>query len=314
VRVGFVNNMPDGAFDETERQYLRLLCPGTAPSGLQVSRYVMPGIERGADTRRRILRRYRPIDALYADSPDALIVTGTEPRRADLRDEAYWAQLASLLRWAEGCVPVTLLSCLASHGALLALDGIERRPLPAKLSGVFSQRPRPTHPLVEGLASVSFPHSRANDVPTELLGECGYVVLVDAPGIGWTVAARERDGRLLVLLQGHPEYSPTALLREYRRDVRRFVEGTALLYPPIPEGYLDTEGVALLEGFRCAGGPSGRPDMADFPFHAAAAHIAVSWQLDSERLLQNWLAEAHRRAMPAGGATIDMSSPRRKRA
>ena len=314
MRVGLVNNMPDGAFEETERQFIRLLCPGTAQSGMQVTRYWMPGIDRGAEVRRKIVQRYQPVDTLYAYPPDALIVTGTEPRCGDLRDEAYWQPLAALLRWAERHVPVTLLSCLASHAALLTLDGIERRRLPAKLSGVFDQRPHPSHPLVDGLASVAFPHSRMNDVPTELVSEHGYVVLVDAPGIGWSVAARERDGRLLVLLQGHPEYSPTALLREYRRDVRRFVEGTALLYPPIPLGYLDPEGVAMLERFGRESGPSGRRDMAGFPFHAAAAHISVAWQSDSERLLGNWVAEAHRRSTPASEATIDVSRPRRKRA
>ena len=68
--------MPDGAFDETERQFLRLLLSGTADSSLHVSRYWMPGIDRGAETRRKILQRYRPLEALYADPPEALIVTG----------------------------------------------------------------------------------------------------------------------------------------------------------------------------------------------------------------------------------------------
>lgn len=311
MRVGFVNNMPDGAFEETERQFMHLLSCPMVDSSVHVSRYWMPGIDRTTAARRKLLKRYGPVDELYADPPDALIVTGTEPRCADLRDEPYWESLSALLAWAERYVPATLLSCLASHAALLTLDGIERRPLQAKRSGVFDQRPHPSHPLVNGLVSVAFPHSRVNDVPAELLEQCGYVVLVDAPGIGWTVAARERDGRLLVLLQGHPEYSLTALLREYRRDARRFVEGTAPLYPAVPEGYLDAEGIAVLERFRCDAGPSGRLDMAKFPFHAAAAHIAVDWRGDSEWLFRNFLAEARRRAAPAARPTIDVPSPRR---
>jgi homoserine O-succinyltransferase len=150
------------------------------------------------------------------------------------------------------------------------------------------------------LKSAAFPHSRMNDVPTRLLAECGYVVLVDSPGIGWTVAAREREGCLLMLLQGHPEYTPTALLREYRRDVRRFLDGSASCYPPIPDGYLDREGVAVLEAYRIHVEASECPNMDDFPFRAAAAHIAVDWQPDSKRLLCNWLTEAHVRATRAG--------------
>jgi homoserine O-succinyltransferase len=296
VKVGLVNNMPDSAFDETEQQFLRLLASGMPAIGVGIRRYWMPGIQRDARTRRKIRRNYRPIDALYADPPDALVVTGTEPRHADLRDEPYWEPLSSLLQWAERHVPATLLSCLASHGALLTIDGIDRRPLAAKLHGVFRQQPRAAHRLVEGLGTAAFPHSRLNDVPTELLRAHGYAVLVDSPRSGWTVATREREGRLLVLLQGHPEYAPTALLREYRRDVRRFLDGTALTYPSIPVGYLDPEGVALLEQFRQQNQAASASDLPEFPFDAAAAHIAVDWQHDSRRLFGNWLAEATHRA------------------
>jgi homoserine O-succinyltransferase len=256
----------------------------------------MGGIERSPEIAGRIRRRYQPIEALFSDPPDAVIVTGTEPRSADLRSEPYWLALRELLAWAERSVPVTLLSCLASHGALLALDGIERRPLPAKLSGVYGQELHPTHDLVKGLESVAFPHSRLNDVPAELLLEHGYVVLVGSGTTGWTVAARERDGRLLMLLQGHPEYGPTTLLREYRRDVRRFIDGTTSVYPRIPEGYLDSAGVTVLEEFRALGEGTSRPDMAQFPFEAAARRIAVDWQAHSEQLVHSWLGEAERRA------------------
>ena len=296
MRIGFVNNMPDAAFEETEQQFLRLVCPRGPESGLQVSRYLMGGVERSPEIAGQIRRRYQPIEALFADPPDAIIVTGTEPRCADLRSEPYWLELRELLAWAERSVPVTLLSCLASHGALLALDGIDRRRLPAKLSGVYGQELHPTHDLVNGLESVAFPHSRLNDVPAELLGEHGYVVLVGSGTTGWTVAARERDGRLLMLLQGHPEYGPTTLLREYRRDVRRFIDGRSPVYPRIPEGYLDPAGVTVLEQFRRIGERTGRADMAQFPFEAAARRIAVDWQAHSEQLVHSWLGEAERRA------------------
>ncbi|MGA2209271.1 MAG: homoserine O-succinyltransferase [Acidimicrobiales bacterium] len=296
MRIAFVNNMPDAAFEETEQQFLRLVCPIGPESGLQVSRYLMGDIDRAPEIAGQIRHRYQPVETLFSDPPDAIIVTGTEPRCADLTSEPYWPALSELLAWAEKSVPVTLLSCLASHGALLALDGVERRPLPVKLSGVYPQELHPSHDLVKGLDSVSFPHSRLNDVPAELLGERGYVVLVGSATTGWTVAARERDGRLLMLLQGHPEYGPTTLLREYRRDVRRFLDGTSSVYPRVPEGYLDAAGVALVERFRRAVQGAHPPDMAKFPFEAAARRIAVDWQAHSVQLVRNWRGEAERRA------------------
>jgi hypothetical protein len=43
-----VNNMPDGAFDATERQYLGLLEEGSGSRRLEVRRYTMSGVPRGS--------------------------------------------------------------------------------------------------------------------------------------------------------------------------------------------------------------------------------------------------------------------------
>ena len=45
----------------------------------------------------RIDRSYWPIEDLLAEPPDALIVTGTEPRAARLSDEPYWPRFVELL-------------------------------------------------------------------------------------------------------------------------------------------------------------------------------------------------------------------------
>jgi hypothetical protein len=50
----------------------------------------------------------------------------------------------------------------------------------------------------------------------------GYDILTRSPDMGVDMFAK-RQRSLFVLLQGHPEYDPTTLLREYRRDVGRFL-------------------------------------------------------------------------------------------
>ncbi len=67
------------------------------------------------------------------------------------------------------------------------------------------------------------------------------------------MAARERAGRMLVLVQGHPEYAPTLLLREYRRDMRRYIEGSVAAPPQIPTSYVDEAGEELLRAVECFG-------------------------------------------------------------
>lgn len=42
-----VNNMPDGAFDATERQYLDLLGAGSGDDVLEVRRYTVEGVPEG---------------------------------------------------------------------------------------------------------------------------------------------------------------------------------------------------------------------------------------------------------------------------
>ena len=46
-RCAFVNNMPDGAFEATERQFLDLLDAGSGCETIEVSRHTMAGVPRG---------------------------------------------------------------------------------------------------------------------------------------------------------------------------------------------------------------------------------------------------------------------------
>jgi len=125
VEIAFVNNMPDSAFDETERQFLGLLEGATREIGditVRFSRYSLPV---SSEVRRRAAGRsdYWPIDHICVGQPDGLIVTGTEPLTDDLRTESYWDALAELIGWAEGSTASTLLSCLAAHAAALLSTG-----------------------------------------------------------------------------------------------------------------------------------------------------------------------------------------------
>ena len=68
----------------------------------------------------------------------------------------------------------------------------------------------------------SVPHSRYNELPEEALISRGYRVLSRSSQTGADLFVGNRDS-LDVFFQGHPEYEPDTLLREYRRDVGRFL-------------------------------------------------------------------------------------------
>jgi homoserine O-succinyltransferase len=138
---------------------------------------------------------------------------------------------------------------------------------------------------------VALPHSRFNEIAETDMAGAGYQVVARCERTGWTVAAAERGQCQLVLLQGHPEYTPHQLLREYRRDVRRWLAGAQGSYPHIPEGYLDDEGVEVLAEFEreVTARPRDPGVMGHFPFDAAAGHIRAPWLVASRVLMANWM-------------------------
>src|SRR5581483_1986743 len=129
----------------------------------------------------------------------------------------------------------------------------------------------------------------------------GYRIVVGSGSAGWSVAAREQGDGLFVLCQGHPEYGTLSLLREYRRDVRRFLFGRgALPYPRLPEGYLGEEAVETLTEFeRRAHAPEADPRelWPTFPFDEVAATVENTWASASATMYANWLQLA-RTAVP----------------
>lgn len=303
-RVALVNIMPDSAFNDTHRRFTDLIRTGSSGLDLEIRCYWLPEMSCQRST---VVRGapYQDVACLYRDVPDALLVTGTEPVSSELTAEKFWGSLANLVRWATTTVPSTLMSCLAAHAALRAIDDVERLPLPRKRSGIFPQGVDCLHVLGQGLSSITaFPHSRWNEVPSAVLRNHGYDMVVGSEDGDWTVAAREDAGRMLVLVQGHPEYEPTALLREYRRDLRRFAQDPAASCPQLPVGYLDEEGEGLLRGWRAM--IERVPASAwqrDLSLDAVANHIVPSWSASAIQLFSNWIGDARRRASLGSSVT-----------
>lgn len=369
--VALVNNMPDSAFEETRRQFAGLLARAASRAGigLAVTPVAFDGVPRGPMVAETIRRGYAPVSLLWRDPPDAVVVSGAEPVADRVAAEPCYPELAALVERARRAGAPAMLSCLAAHGALHHLDGIERRPLATKRFGVFPQRVL-DDPLAAGLGGVSerrgreacagfpgterpsgdasgaepgsrsdckepsvetvrLPHSRSNDVPTACIREAGWrpVLVSSDPAPGWPasgwpasgwlphpagadaggdwgVAVRRVEGWSVTLLQGHPEYGATTLLREYRRDVRRFLRGQRGTYPELPAGSLSGADVEALERFRAtADGPAA---MARFPFEPIAAGLHASWRAGAEVLFANWLREVaaatrRRAGIAAGG-------------
>jgi homoserine O-succinyltransferase len=288
-----VNNMPDGAFDATERQFLGLLEAGSKGQVVEVTRTTMAGVPRGPRTAARIAEEYLPLGTVRQLPPDLLIVTGSNPLEPRIEDEPYWDELSGLLSWAAERVPSTLLSCLSAHAGLAVFDGIERTTLPAKLTGVFVQQADPGHPLASGLGpEVVLPHSRLNAVPTEAVLAAGYDVAVGSEAVGWSVITRSDGHSEVVLVQGHPEYDPSSLLREYHRDVRRYVLGERVDEPCLPVDCVAPADRSRLRSLhdRIVGGERDPALVESFPFDEIGDRADWRWRETAVRLYTNWMA------------------------
>jgi homoserine O-succinyltransferase len=290
IVIGLVNNMPDAALQTTERQFRQLLF-ASSHNSVCLRFFSLPELPRADAGRSHISQHYEDISELWASHLDGLIVTGTEPRAPALADEPYWPTLTKLVDWAEDHTISTVWSCLAAHAAVLHIDGIGRRAFREKLSGVFDCAKATDHTILVGAPSRwRVPHSRYNELPEEALLSSGYRILSRLSGTGVDMFVKQRRS-LFVFVQGHLEYDPGALLREYRRDIRRFLAGERDSYPEMPCGYFDEDAADALAAFReQALGSRGIDLLSSFPVAKAEQKLAHPWLGPAVRIYANWLS------------------------
>jgi homoserine O-succinyltransferase len=290
IVIGLVNNMPDAALQTTERQFRELLF-ASSHNSVRLRFFSLPELPRTEAGRSHISQHYEDISELWTSHLDGLIVTGTEPRAPALADEPYWPTLTKLVDWADDHAISTVWSCLAAHAAVLHIDGINRRAFREKLSGVFVCMKSAEHTIVEGAPSRwRVPHSRYNDLPEDALASSGYRILSRLAGTGADIFVKQRKA-LFLFLQGHMEYDPGALLREYRRDIRRFLNGDKDSYPEMPRGYFDEDATAAFLAFRRQALANRRIDLfSSFPAAIAEQRLAHPWLGPAVRIYANWLS------------------------
>jgi homoserine O-succinyltransferase len=290
VTIGLINSMPAAAFKATESQFLSLLDYASEGIPIRLSLYTLPGTSM-TGVNGDHASSYSSVDALWDTHLDGLIVTGTEPMTPALKDEPRWESITKVLEWARDNTHSTVWSCLAAHAAVLHMDGLERRRNHAKHFGVFDCHRVSDHWLMEGAAPrFQIPHSRWHGVvEEEELAAHGYSVLTRTADAGVDTFIKQENS-LFVFFQGHPEYGSDTLLREYRRDVGRYLRNDAKTYPPVPRGYFDGESEEALSSLR-EKASSLRSDevLAGVATVLEKIQIENTWQPTAVRIYRNWL-------------------------
>ncbi len=289
LKIGLLNNISDAGLAATQRQFTDLLHRATNRLPLEWQYYSLPDIARA----RPLPREYRALAELRSDPPDALIVSGAEPIEAELTRETYWASLTGVLDWAADARMPLMLSCLAAHAAVLHWHGVPRRRLARKCSGVFRQSACAAHPITQtAMGTLHTPQSRWHDLPEAALAEAGYQTITASPEAGVDIFIHPSRPSVL-FFNGHPEYDPLALAREYRRDVGRYLAGETAGYPDPPAHFFDAETERRLIAFRAQ--PESRRHAA---FPAIDAAPAAIWYPLADAAVRSWLAPLLEADMP----------------
>jgi homoserine O-succinyltransferase/O-acetyltransferase len=289
ISIALINNMPDAALEDTELQFFELLDIASGDVPVYIKLYSLTGIPRTDRGERHLNSFYFPFEDLWKNRFDGAIITGTEPRYPNLQEEPYWNLLAQVFDWAQRNTSSTILSCLAAHASVLHCDGIKRHPLPDKKFGVFDSATT-NHPFMSHSGgTVRFPHSRWNEVREGELIASGYSILSKSPDAGADVFVKQMRNSLFLHFQGHPEYGAQTLLKEYRRDVKRYLRRERETYPVFPHGYFDAEAAQVLQDYRERAIADRREEMIDLFPESVGKTLRHSWQGSAVGVYKNWL-------------------------
>ena len=247
LHIGLLNMMPDSALEATERQFFRLVGESNQIAQFYVHPFSIKELVRDAAGQAHVDQYYKTFEQIKSEGLDALIITGANVTSPELSEQPFWKPLIEVIDWAFANVTSTLCSCLATHAVLQFRYQQKRTPLPAKRWGVYSHKVVDQHhPLVAGVNTrFNIPHSRFNDISRQQFEQARLGILAESEEAGVHLAVSE-DGFRIVFFQGHPEYDAISLLKEYKREVGRYIRREISEYPPLPANYLTPQSTAIL--------------------------------------------------------------------
>ena len=134
------------------------------------------------------------------------------------------------------------------------------------------------------------PHSRYNAVTRSQLESAGLKILAESRTAGVHLAASP-DLFRIIYFQGHPEYDIHSLLKEYKREVLRYLNGERDDIPPHPENYFSAKAAALADTYlqrALAAQKRGRP-LPVFPEVQLLPLLDNTWGDTGKAIVNNWL-------------------------
>ena len=254
LKILLLNLMPKKI--ETETQLSRLL--GNTPLQIELELIKTKDHVSKNTSAEHMLAFYKTFDDVKDKTFDGLIITGAPVEQMPFEEVEYWDELCTIMEWSKTHVHSTLHICWGAQAGLYYHYGIQKVPLPEKISGVYPHRVDYKRSILfRGFDDVFMvPQSRHTTVRTEdVLAVPGLKLLASSEETG--VYAIATDGGRQVFITGHSEYDADTLKNEYLRDL------AAGLNPIIPKNY--------------------------FPDDDPSKQPLVTWRAHANLLWCNWL-------------------------
>ena len=221
LRIAILNLMPTK--EDTETQLLRLI--GNTPLQIEITLLHTESYNSKNVDFQHLSAFYRTFGDVKDEYFDGVIITGAPVEKLDFEDVHYWEELQNIMAWADERAFSTLFICWAAQAGLHYHYGIHKRPLDAKMFGVFPHRVlKKDSKLLRGFDDVFYiPVSRHTGLVEEEVLACPDLEILavsEESGMGLIAS---RDGRR-VFATGHSEYNANTLANEYFRDVNKGLE------------------------------------------------------------------------------------------
>ena len=296
LHIGLLNMMPDSALQATEQQFIRLVGSCNQIAQFYVHPFSVDGLARSEDTLAYMDAYYQTFDQIQADGLDALIITGANVVNPTLEEEPFWEPLTQVMDWASANVTSVLCSCLSTHALMKYFYDIDRLRLPKKQWGVYSHRIKEVnHPLLRGINTrFDIPHSRYNAITREHFDNAGLTVLIESQEAGVHMAVSSDQFRR-IYFQGHPEYDIHSLLKEYKREVMRYLNDERDI-PPYPENYFTPDVEVIVDGYLSSAlqAKQAGDTLPDFPESSILPYLDNTWGDSGKAIFNNWLGLVYR--------------------
>lgn len=218
LQVCILNLMP--IKQDTELQLLRAL--SNTPLQVDVTFLNVKSHTSLNTSANHLNKFYTTIDEIRHKKFDGLIITGAPVEDIAFEEVDYWEEVCEIMDWTKTHVTSTIFICWAAQAAFYHYYGIQKKPLPEKLFGVYDHKVSNRKvPLLRGFDDVFWaPHSRHTETPADKIHACKDITVLAESEEAGIFLAIANEGKQ-IFLNGHPEYDRYSLKNEYFRDLNK---------------------------------------------------------------------------------------------